>query len=277
MAQRKFIKSGSAATGTVNIDIPKGKHAGLVLRVKGTSAAGQTFALSDVGQIRAKRNGEEVISESFDFFHAYNDLKGGFLPTITGSPNVAEDVFCYIPFQVPELPNIVDVRTNEEMDVQIQFASAMDTVFSGGSPTYELYSYETPDIREQYQLLIREQDIQASGAGRLAEVLNGKNLMALYITDASDKIDKYSLEVDGRMVVDDIDDDVERAITGLENRVESSTTFAETNLVRTGNYRNAINAQSKLGLTFNASGTITVTAFQWGKSLLQAEAQRVRR
>ena len=37
---------------------------------------------------------KEVIAETFDFFHCYDDLKGGFLPTATGGAAAAEDIFC---------------------------------------------------------------------------------------------------------------------------------------------------------------------------------------
>ena len=112
-------------------------------------------------------------------------------------------------------------------------------------------------------LKIREQDVQASGSGRILEILNGLNLAALYLKDSADKIDSYSVDIDGVMIVDNIDDDVERAITGLENRIESGTlSFAEVNLVRTGNIRNAINMKTKVELIFNAAGTVNLTAFQ---------------
>lgn len=262
MARRTFIKQGSAFGGTVNVDIPKGRYAGLLVRVYGTTAATQTLALADIGQMRLKRYGEEVISETFDFFHAYDDLKSGFLPTVSGGAAAAEDIFAMIPLSLPELPNTADVQTDTEMDLTLVFSSAMDTRFSGSTVTYQVYGYITDDIPEQYQLMIREQDVEASAAGRKVEVLNGVNLAALYLTDVSDIVDKYSLAVDGLQVVDDIDDDVERAITGMENRVESATTFAEVNLVHTGNPANARNSQAKVNLTFNAAGTVTLTAFQ---------------
>jgi len=267
---RLFIAQGSALGGAVNLDIPKGKYAGLLIRIFGTTNTGQTLALSDIGQLRVNRHGKEVISESFDFFHCYDDLKGGFLPTVTGGAAAAEDVFCLIPFALPELPNVMNVLTNEEADLRLDFDTAtMNTRFGANPCTYQVYGYMTPDIDEHYQLLIREQDVQATGAGRLSDALNGSNLAALYLIDDSDVIDSYSLAVDGSIVVDNIDDDVERAVTSFENSVEAANRMAEVNLVRTGNFANAINGVAKIELVFNAGGTVNLTAFQISKVTAQ--------
>lgn len=262
MAQRKFIQQGSAIGGQVNIDIPKGKYAGLLVRIFGTTSAGQTLLMADVGMMRINRKGKEVIAETFDFFHCYDDLKGGFLPEATGGAAAAEDVYCFIPVALPELPNVMDVENNEEVDLKLDFTANLALRFVALPCTYQVYGYMTPDITESYQLLIREQDVQAAAAGRLVEIMNGKNSAAIYLIDAAGVIDSFSVAVDGQMIVDNIDDVVERAITSMENRVEAATTLVEVNHVRTGNFQNAINGSTKVELVFSDAGTINITNFQ---------------
>lgn len=259
---RKFIAEGSALGGAVNIDIPKGRYAGLLVRFTGTTSAGQTLTMADLGQVRVMRYGQEVISESAAFLQAYNDLKGGFLPTVTGGAAALEDVIFYIPFALPELPNTSNVLTNEEMDLRIEPAATLPARFVALPCQYQVYGYMTPDVPESYLLNIREQDVQAVGAGRLAPTLNGKNLAAMYMIDAGAVVGSYSLEIDKVLVVDNIDDAVERAITSWENQIEAATALAEVNLVRTGNIANAINGTGKLQLVFTGAGTANITLFQ---------------
>lgn len=262
MSMRKFIAGGSALAGPVNIPIPKNRYAGFLVRFTGTTSAGQTLLIGDLGQVRVMRYGQEQISESAAFFAAYNDLKGGFLPGPTGGAAALEDVFFYVPFSLPELPNTANVLSNEEMVLRIEPAATLPARFVALPCQYEVYGYITPDVPEAYQLTIREQDVQAAGAGRLAPTLNGKNLAAMYLIDAGAVIGSYSLDIDKIQVVDNIDDAVERAITSWENQIEAATALAEVNLVRTGNIANAINGIGKLQLVFTGAGTANITLFQ---------------
>lgn len=262
MAKRKFIQQGDAKGGPVSIDVPQGKYAGFLIRIFGTTSAAQTLLNADVGMIRINRDGKEVIAETFDFFHCYDDLKGGFLPTATGGAAAAEDIYCFVPCSLPELPNVMNVPNNEQVDLKLDFTANLPLRFVALPCTYQVYGYLTEDIVEAYQLLIREQDVQAAAAGRLAEMINGKNLASLYLIDAGGILNSFSLSIDGQIVVDNIDDVVERAITAFENRVEVATTLVEVNQMRTGNFQNAINGNTELELIFSGAGTVNITAFQ---------------
>jgi len=265
LSRLSFIRQGSAKDGSVSVDLPKGRYAGLLVRIFGTTDTGKTLALSNVGKLRVQRNGKEVIGETFEFFNQYSNLKGGLLPTVSGSAATAEDIMCFIPFAIPEMRNCSAFRTNEEADLNCDFdASTLTTQFGSNSCTYQIYGYMMPEIAERYQLLIREQDIQASSAGRITAPLNGKNLAVVYLEDDSDKVDSTSLVVDDVVVVDAIDEDVIRHVTGFENRIESSNVggLAEMSLIQTGQPENAINGGGSLDLTFNGAGTLKVTVFQ---------------
>ena len=144
---RKFIKQGSAKDGTVSINLPANVYAGLILRVRGTTDTAQTLLLSSIGHIRIFRYGEQIQSESFEFYHNYDNLKGGYLPTVTAGAAAAEDIFCLVPFGLPELPNTMNVVSNDEANVKLEFSN-LDTLFGSNACTYELYGYITEDIPE---------------------------------------------------------------------------------------------------------------------------------
>lgn len=259
----KFIETGSAKDGKTVVDVPKNPYLGLILRIRGTTDSGETLLLSDVGSIRTERNGNQIQSGTFEFYHERTDLKRGFPLAPTGGAAAAEDIVCWIPFFYNNLPNVLDVQSKEEVDVTLDFdATTLSTRFGSNAVTYELYGIVEEAISEKYILDVRSQNIEKGSSGRFQETLDRPNIAGLILQDPDDDIDEVQFEVDGEIVWDNIDQDVLTIISNLSNQIETSgNELGEINLVETGDIREAYNKNSLLNITFNGAGTLKVTIF----------------
>lgn len=260
MAQAKFIQSGSAkGAARVSADLPIGRYAFLALILKGTTDVAQTLDEADVGRIRVQRNGRQIQAESFEFFHDYSNLKGGF-PTRTVPTAGASRIVAFIPFSLHGVPNTLDVRSKEEVDVYLDFDAVLNTRFGANAATYELYAYEEAFIPETYELQIEEQDIQAAGAGRLDRMLDGVNVGSIFLRDGASIVNTVQVEVDGRTVVDSIDDAFLLDLTNITNRVEASGMgLLEIPIAPTGIIEEAFNRNAEISLDVSGAGTLEVT------------------
>lgn len=254
----EFIKSGDAKGTRVNIDLPAGRWLFLKLTLFGTSDAGQTLTLADLGDYRIGRNGRQIHGESLQFVHEYADLKAGH-PTFVAPQAGATRVSIPIPFAIPSAPNTLALGSKEEADLTLEFGSNLSTVFGANDLSFELYGFSAPDIPEEYELQISQQDISASGATRENEALNKKNIAALYLRDDGSVVDKIQLQVDGETIIDNVTDDDLRDIANLFNQVESAQSLAEINLTSSGSILEAVNNTSLLEANFSAQGDLGVT------------------
>lgn len=267
----RFLKMGAPLTEpSTHVDIPRGRWWAFYLRVTGTNKNGQQVAAADMGTLTIKRGKAmgkdspasmgELQSEQLDFYHRYSNLKGGY-PESTSTNNGAVAFGFYIPMGVDGLPNTLDAKDSEEVDVFLDFdATAMAVDMSAA--TWYLYGLEAPDTPESYELDVHTQDLQAAGAGRVPKMLAAANVAALYLEDAGAVVTDVSVEVDGEKVVDKIDDAVLAAITALINEVEASgNTLMEVNLASRGNISEALNRAIGLDINFSALGTLGVTIF----------------
>lgn len=266
--QPKFIKSGSTATKRHAIDLPAGRFSSLFITVYGEAESGENIEPGSIGRVRLVRNGEDVQGESLQFFHDYTDLKGG-APTLENTAGEAQRFFAIIPAFLPGQPNAWDFASNDEADLVISFDSALDTVAPGGL-TWEVYGLSAPTTPESYSLLIREQDVQASGSGRLSENINGKNTAAIYIYDFDEVLDSLQVEVDGETVVDNISFPLLLDLTNAENRVENKRIDLKETAWVDGVPSNAFNEKTEASYFFSGAGTVEVTAFQIRRSDRQA-------
>lgn len=258
-----FLDSGSAkGAARVSVDLPILRAAALMLVVKGTTDTGQTLDEADIGRVRINRGGRQIQGETFEFYHDHANLKGGF-PTRTVGAATASRIVAFIPFFVPGLRNTLDIRSKEEVDVYLDFDAVLNTRFGANAGTYELYVLEAEGTPETYELHVEEQDLVASGSGRLTDILDGENIAQVYYRDPDSVVDQIQLIVDGETVVDNIDDEAILDVTQYENRIESSGIgLLETNLVPGGNIAEGINGNVRINADFSGAGDLEITKFR---------------
>lgn len=261
--QPKFIKSGSTSTKRHAVDLPAGRFSALVFTLSGTAADNTAIAPDAIGRIRLVRNGEDQQGESLRFYHDYTDLKGGAptLENVSATPGTDQRFIAIIPAFIKGIPNSWDFASNDEADFVIELDAALDTVFPSGAQ-WELYGLASPTTPETYNLLVREQDVQASAAGRLSETINGVNTAALYVYDDGDVLESLQVEVDGETVVDNISFPLLLDLTNAENRVENKRIELKETSWLDGQPANAYNQNTDATFFFTGGGTVEVTAFQ---------------
>ena len=277
----QFIESGSAkGAAKPRIDVPVGRLGALMLVLKGTTDTGETLAPADVADaIRLKRNGRQIQAESFRFLHEYADLKNGF-PTQTTPQQGDTRIVAFLPMGVSAFPNSMEVRSKEELDLEIDFNATLDTRFGSNAATYEVYSLLQPAVPERYELNIREQNIQANGGGRLNGQFDARNVAGIYLEDVDDAINTVAIEVDGEVVVDTVDDQALLDVTKLTNAIEATGfSFAELVSPSGTSLQEVVNENTEYDLDFSGAGTAAFTLFTVSRqnSPVQQSAQSVQR
>lgn len=261
--QPRFIATGSAkSSARESIDLPIGRYSALLLILKGTTTTSQTLALSDIGRIRLQRGGREIQNEDWEFYGEYSDLKTGF-PNLTVPTAGVSRVAVLVPFGASGLPNSLDVMSKEEADLFLDFDTLIDTRFGANAATYEVYGIHAATLAESYELHVEQQDQTASAAGRIIDKLSGRNIAALYFKDGGSVVSKLSVSKDGRVIINEIDDDTLLDFTNMNNRKEATgNALIEVNNVVTGRPQEAANSSVELDTTFSGAGTFEVTKFR---------------
>lgn len=174
----------------------------------------------------------------------------------------------------------MDVRSIEEVDLYLDFDPVLDTRFGANEAKYVVYGMMTPGVPERYELIVAEQNLNASGAGRVDDTLAGRNHGAIYIRDDADVVDQLQVQVDGRTVVDNINDAMILDATRLLNRIEQAAGgYLEVSLIEAAIIAEAVNNTVELQANFTGAGVLEVTAFRANFQGVNAAAsiQRVRR
>ena len=259
----RFIATGSAkGTARETIDLPVGRYAALLLILKGTTDTGQTLALSEIGRIRIQRGGREIQNEDWEFYHEYSDLKTGW-PNSTLPTAGATRVAILVPFAAAGLPNSLDVMSKEEVDLFLDFESGLDTEFGSNACTYEVYGIHAPTQPEVYELHVEQQDQAATAAGRVIDKLSGRNIAALYLKDGGSVVTSLTVQVDDKVIVNEIDDDTLLDLTNMVNKKEATgNTLIELSNVVTGKLQEIANTKVEIDTTFSGSGTLESTKFR---------------
>lgn len=212
---------GGDPTQRQEVDLPAEPFRGLLLLVRGAAVTGEQANKADLGRFRIKRSGEQLHGATGKHYVEYSDLNRGF-PTFTGGDGAGQFAVMPIPFGVPGLPNVMDVATNEEADAILDFSQGnLSTVFGSNAASYELIGLVAPRVSESYTLNVTEQTIQAQGAGTLTGEFNFRNLHSLFLDDVDDVVEDVQIKVDGDIVQDTVQTDTLRALTNLQNEVES--------------------------------------------------------
>lgn len=273
------IKSGDPS-GRVEIDLPPEPLAGLLLVIDGQAASGESLEPDRVGRLRVQRFGEQVQGENAGFFHDLANIHRGY-PTNSGGAGAQSHLVVPIPFAYDGVPNVMDVMSNEEADLILDFTRGdLGTVFGSNSATYKVIGLVAPTVKERYTLRVQESNIQASGAGRLPGEFNARNVGEIYLRDADSVVDEIQIDIDGDTAQDTISDQVLQDLTNLFNEIETSG--LDLRLAHRPDQMvlgNTLNERVSYDVAFSGEGTAEFTLLQtrFNEESIQRSAQRVQR
>jgi hypothetical protein len=256
------VVSGSANKTTK--EIPAGNFRGLLLTLVGTTDTGETLTLDDIGTVRVNKAGfGELVNMDIGFGNSYAQLIAGYPATVSGSAATAERVVSWVPFDLPLYPNVQQILRDGDLTVSLEFGSNMPTRFGSNAVTMEVKAILAEDIFQTYDLVVASQNQQASGSGRIANILAGGNIANLFLRDSGSVVDSLTVLSDRETVVDSIDFETLKDITNLEAQVESAgNPWAEIALASTGVKESTYNNENQVITTFSGSGTMDLYKFQ---------------
>lgn len=259
MGWMELIDSGDPTDPrSVNVDVPAARYGFFQLVIEGTTTTAEILDPADVGNLRLQRFGKQKQGTTFEIYHDYSGIKGGFVEATTPTAG-ASRLVAYLPLSFPGIPNSLDVRSDEEIDIKLDFDAILSTRFGANPSTWSLYGFIQPAIPERYVLYWENEDIQSNGAGALPKTLSGQNIGALLLRDSAGVINTVQIEQDGATVISNISDQILLDLTNLENRVETSgNTLVEVNMAPSGLIAETRNRQTKITPQFSAGGTLTV-------------------
>lgn len=256
----EFVQSGNPKGGAKpRVDLPASPIHYLLLVVYGQTASGEDLTPADLGKYRLKRFGEQFQGSDFDTIHEIANIRRGY-PTNTGGGGSQNRIAVPIFMGYSQIPNIMDVGSKEEADLEIDFDAVLDTRFGGNSATYELYAVTAPGLAELYTLKLQEANVQFSGATRSNDSFSAKNIAEVYMQDPSGIVNSVQLKFDNSVVVDNLDDDVLQDLTNLNNRIETSgLATREVYSPSTDDIRETLNGNVTYSLEVSAGGTVEFT------------------
>lgn len=262
----RFLDNISALSGasanTATKTLPAGNFLGIRLTLTGTTAGGETLTLDDIANVFVNHVDEgQIVRAGFGFLNQWQALKGGFPPTVSGSPATAERVVCTIPFGNERFPNTLQLQSDREASFKIEFNSAMATRFSGSSANVRVDLIEASDISQDYFYIIDSQNQQAQASGQITDTITGANIVELYLKEDSN-VNSITLRQDNKTIVDDTPIGVLRDQTNIENRVESAGqeyVEIDTAGLSRGSTRNS---STTINTNFSASGIMELYKFR---------------
>lgn len=258
--KKLFVASGDAKGTRKTENLPAGRLLGLLITLKGTTVSGQTLTLANCGRYLVKRNGIQRVLADAKFLVDWTDIKFGKPARPSGSAATAETVSFMLPFFTPLLPNTMDLQNVNEGKLELEFPAALATVFGANPFTYEVYAVIDNNVPQRYEIDIRPQAIQASGAGKLSEQLGSNNITDIFMKDTGSDVDTIQVLVDSDTVEDNTPVSTLKQFTNIYNRVEvaGQIDYFETQVLAVPNIDAAFNRNTTLSPTFNGAGTLDV-------------------
>lgn len=278
----QFLDTISALSGSVantaTKTIPAGNYSGIRLTLTGTTAPGETLTLDDIGTVYVNHSERGQIARvDFGFLNYWQNIKGGFPPTVSGAAETAERVVATIPFGDPDFPNTQNPATDRELSFKVEFGSAMATRFSGTNASLRVDLIKESDVSQDYDYMIESQNQQANGAGDITDTLTGANIVSTFLKENAN-VNSITLRQDERTVADNTPFDVLKDQTNIQNRIEAAgQPWAE---LRSANITRAStrNRSTDLVTSFSSSGTMEVYKFRMSylnPGAVQASESRV--
>jgi hypothetical protein len=192
--------------------------------LSGTTASGQSVSLGDIADhVIVERNGTQLLNVPASFLHKIVDEWFGTVE-LTNPSGGDTRIGVPIPFYYPERENnVLNVRSDQELEVNIQFNQSTLSSRFDGTPSFELRKYTASGISEQYQprYKTKREPLQAGDTGVQVN-FNESGIVRLYIDDQGSGITNVSAEIDNRVLVSNGTLDSVNDLANLLNRVESS-------------------------------------------------------
>lgn len=274
MSKKLFLSSFNPVTeASKSIPVPAGQYTAFLLRFTGTTVVGQTLTLNDLGNVRLERRGDQKQLATWRFWNNWDNLKGGFIETVSGNAATAENVSILIPLNFPGSYNAMYLQGDKELFIKTASGGSLGTRMGANVASVEVYGIIEDTIPESYELIVEPGNITPAGAVTLPQSIT-KNVAAEYIDDTGGILDRLSVMADDNTIIDNVALAVLNVFTNIENKVENSANpLTEVNFATSGNLTNAVNEVVKNTYTFNAAGTLVNTIFRINeKSPAKAES-----
>jgi hypothetical protein len=273
------IKQGSPS-GRIEVDLPPEPLAGILVTIDGVTASGEDLNADRVGRFRIKRGGEQLQGEDAGFYYDLANINRGY-PTDRGGTGEQSHLAVPIPFGLDGLPNVLDVFSNEEADLILDFTQGdLGTVFGTNSATYQVTGLVAPTVPERYELRVQESNIQSTGAGRQPGEFSARNVAEIYLNDPDSVVEEVQIDIDDAVVQDTISDKVLQDLTNLFNEVE--TAGLDTRQVVSPDRMsigNTLNDRVSYDVKFSGQGSAKFTLLQtrFNNQRIEQSAERVQR
>lgn len=230
--------------------LPRGTVKELFVRFAGVAQGGKTVALTDLGTFRVNVRGTDRHNGTFRRFNSLTNLKMG-VAEASSTPGGSFSFAAVIPFHA-----WWDDRSGEYFGIDEAFFEARFPNFDSTlivSGTVSVYVIEAPQV-STYTMSILQRNIQAGGAGQVAQVLEIPSVSSIYIGEnanlntiqvTTDQLDRGSMtQADAKSYSNSI------------NRVETAIDLIEINLNPYNEIRSNLNKEVKLILNTTSAANI---------------------
>lgn len=159
-------------------DLSPGKYEGIIVRFSGDAAAGQTFAVADLGRIRLTEAGRDIVAADAANIRFLNALKGGNsrVQAVAATNSSATLLLNRGYFD----NNVHQIIEADVAQVVIQMGANFTTKFTGAdAAAIKIYGLVRETGEMSYNLLIHQID-QAYSAGVFTLPLRHENVLAIY-------------------------------------------------------------------------------------------------
>lgn len=192
-----LIASASVGGSTQFLrDVKPGKYEALFLKFSGDAAATQTTNENEFGQIELLQQGSPIVSVAFDVLHDINELVKGNLRTQVTAGGLHE-MSCVIPRNYWHDDNVHQVNAGEGVQVQINYGANFATEFTGADlAVQKVYGIVRETGPMAYNLRMHQiQYVHTSGP--FLESLNRENVLAVYVVQSANNLDRVRAIKDG--------------------------------------------------------------------------------
>jgi len=263
MPTNRKVESVDPTSDDLQTYVSAGRYWALLGILRGNAASGESVALSDISDhVKVERNGTQLMNVPAEFLHKIVDEWYGTVE-LTNPSGGDQRIVVPILFYYPEREdNALNVRNEQEMEVDISFKqSTLSTRFDSGAP-FELRKITSSDLPEQYQPFIKRknEDLSSGDTGENVE-FGDSGIVRLYIDDQGGGVSRVQAEIDDRVLVSNGTLDTVNDLANLLNRVESSPDdLVEINPFQ-GPPPSGMSDQSAQ-LTFDADANTTVRTYR---------------
>jgi|SaaInl8_200m_RNA_FD_contig_31_2908302_length_1376_multi_5_in_0_out_0_2 hypothetical protein len=252
----QLFKSGDPiADGRTVFYAPVGQYLGFTIRVTGTADTGKTIAAEDFGNLQLIRNGGTLQNTSLEFLSLYGNAKGGYSEAESAEAGAFSFTF-FVPCAVAGQPNAMHVTEQNELQFDIDWAAALDV--EAASARYDISGLPTESVPENYEVKILRQDAIGAAAGTETHNLTGQNIQSIFFRDASAKVTRLAIEVDGQIEYTGTVAYL-KALTSMANKVEGALlAVSELSLNPSGDLLEGVNGVVGMQITYSGAGTLEI-------------------